>query len=348
MKMKAMVIRESGGPEVLKMESIDVPDLGPEEVLVKVHACGVCRHDALVRNGAFKQLVSFPVIPGHEIAGEVAAVGKKVENFQLEDRVAVYPFHNLCGKCKYCRTGRDPSCPDAILLGDTGLTGGYAEYIVVNAYNLVPLPESVGMAEGAILSCAIGTSLVSVRDVGKVTLGDNVLVTGAAGGLGVHAVQLAKLCGGRVIAETIWKDAVDVLGSIGADEVILHKPDEDFASKVMDVTDGYGVDVVIDGVGSPTFRGVRHALALYGRWVFLGQVSSGFVQFSPAQIFLAGVNILSTRGHNKQHLEDVVRIVKEGRIKPIVSKKFPLENAREAQEAMEAGDTVGRIVITID
>jgi len=345
--MWAVVAKETGASDVLTLVNIEIPVPGEGQVLVKVEACGVCRHDVLVRQGIFRQNVSYPVILGHEISGKIVSTGKKLKKFKTGDRVVCLPWSNLCCVCKYCQTGRNASCQDAILIGDTGLNGGYAEYVIIDEYNLVNLPDQVPYDEASFISCAIGTVLNGVIDIGKVTPRDTVLVTGANGGLGIHAVQLALLSGAKVIAHVTSADAMDELLNFGVEKVIFTDRGEDFSPIIDELTNGDGVDVVIDCVGTPVFRPVLKSMAQYGRWVFCGQVTGDFVKFSPAQIFLKGINLLSTYGSTKEHLESAVRLVKDGKIKPVIAKRFSLENAKAAHDALESGGNAGRIVLTI-
>jgi len=345
--MRAVVVRETGSSDVLKIEEIKTPSPGDGQALVRVDACGVCRHDILVRKGIFRKNVSYPVVLGHEISGEIVSTGKNFKEFKCGDRVVCLPWSNLCRICKFCRTGRNASCPDAILIGDTGLNGGYAEYVIIDDYNIVKLPEQISADEASFISCAIGTVFNAVIDIGKVTPRDTVLVTGANGGLGIHAIQFANLSGARVIAHGVSANVKNELCKYGVDEVVITKRGEDFSQIINDLTDGNGVDVVIDCVGTSTFKSVLKSIAHYGRWVFCGQISGDFVKLSPAQIFLKGINLLSTYGSTKEHLESAVKLVAQGKIKPVIAKRFSLADAKNAHDILEAGGNAGRIVLTV-
>src|SRR3954469_4411893 len=193
--MRAMVVRQPGGVEVLTMEQVPDPTPGPKDVVVRVDACGVCFHDIVTRNGTLKQGVKMPCILGHEISGIVAEVGSDVRGFKRGDRVATAQRYHICGACRYCRSRRETLCPERKFLGDYGLVGGYGEYVAVEDDNVAVVPDGVPLADASIAACAIGTCLNGVRDVGRVQSGESVLVTGAGGGLGLHAVQLARVAG---------------------------------------------------------------------------------------------------------------------------------------------------------
>ena len=164
--MKAMVVRQPGGLDAMKLEQIPEPVAGPRDVVIRVAACGVCFHDVLTRNGTLKVGVKMPCILGHEISGTVVEVGREVSRFKAGDRVATAQRYYICGACRYCRSGREALCPDRKFLGDWGLVGGYAEYVAVGDDNVALVPDGVPLAEASVASCAIGTLLNGVRDVG--------------------------------------------------------------------------------------------------------------------------------------------------------------------------------------
>src|ERR1044072_3036876 len=200
--MKAMVVRAPGGTDVLKIETIADPTPGPKDVVIKIGACGVCFHDIVTRNGTLKYGVQMPVILGHEISGTVVDVGRDVRGFKTGDKVATVQRYHICGSCRHCRTGKETLCPDRKFTGDAGMVGGYAEYIAVEDDNVSLVPDGVALQDASIVACAIGTILNAMREVGKLSAGESALVTGAGGGLGMHAVQLARLPRGFVLAHT--------------------------------------------------------------------------------------------------------------------------------------------------
>jgi NADPH:quinone reductase-like Zn-dependent oxidoreductase len=195
------------------------------------------------------------------------------------------------------------------------------------------------------VACAIGTILNAIREVGRLSPGESALVTGAGGGLGMHAVQLARLAGAFVVAQTSSPDKADKIRALGAHEVIVHGRGEDFSSAVKKVTGGQGVDVVIDNVGSLLFDPIRRSLAISGRWILIGQLTGQFVPFNPAQLFLKNISMLSATSTTRKQLEDCLALVARGAVKPIISLALPLEGAAEAHHLVEAGKVAGRIVL---
>jgi D-arabinose 1-dehydrogenase-like Zn-dependent alcohol dehydrogenase len=215
--MRALVLREPG---VLICGSVADPTPRSREVVIQVAFCGVCSHDVAVYTGILRAGIALPCIPGHEIAGTIVAVGSGVSGFRVGDRVATTQRERICGQCRLCRSGREPLCAEQVFLGDTRLNGGYAEFVVVESNNVVPVPDAVPLDAAAIAACAIGTMLHAVRIVGRIARGDTVLVTGAGGGLGIHGIQLVQRAGGRVIAQTTSAAKADMLRELGADAVV--------------------------------------------------------------------------------------------------------------------------------
>jgi len=343
--MKAMVVRQPGGLDAMQLEQIPEPVAGPRDVVIKVEACGVCFHDVLTRNGTLKAGVKLPCVLGHEISGTVVEVGRDVTRFRPGDRVATAQRYYICGACRFCRSSRETLCPDRKFLGDWGLVGGYASYVAVGDDNVALVPEDVPLAEASIAACAIGTLLNGVRDVGRLQMGETALVTGAGGGLGVHAVQLARLAGAYVIAQTTSPDKADLIRKMGAHHVVVHARGEDFSPEVKKLTDGRGVDVLIDNVGTPLFEPMRRSLGVAGRWILIGQLTGQFVPFNPAQLFLKNQSMFSVTSTSRNQLEDVLALMKRGQVKAIVGRSLPLEQAGEAHALVEAGRAAGRILL---
>jgi 2-desacetyl-2-hydroxyethyl bacteriochlorophyllide A dehydrogenase len=340
-----MVVRHTGGPEALVLETLPDPAPAPHEVVVAVAHCGVCFHDVVARNGTLKAGVQTPFIPGHEIAGTVVALGHEARSFRIGDRVATTQRFHVCGHCRYCRTAREPLCAEAVFIGDKGLNGGYAEYVVVEAESLIAVPESVPLDAASIAACAIGTAFHAVVAVGQVRPAETVLVTGAGGGVGIHAVQLARAAGATVLAETGSASKVDALREAGAHAVILHARGEDFSAAIRDVTDGEGVDVVVDTVGTPVFTATRRSLARGGRWVMVGQLTGDFVPFNPAQLFLKGISLLSSTSVTRDELRRCLALLAGGSIHAVLADALPLAAAAEAHRRLEAGTALGRITL---
>jgi acryloyl-coenzyme A reductase len=343
--MKAVVVRQPGGVDVLALEEVPDPAPGPKDVIIKVAGCGVCFHDIVTRNGTLKAGIKMPLILGHEIAGTVTAVGPAVRDFKPGDRVATAQRYHICGACRYCRTGREPLCPERKFLGDWGMVGGYAQYVAVEDDNVARVPDAVPLEAASIIACTIGTILNAIREVGRVEPGETALVTGAGGGLGMHAVQLARLAGAYVVAQTTSPDKAAMIREMGAQAVVVSERGRDFSAAVKNETDGRGVDVAIDNVGTPLFEPTRRSIAAGGRWLLIGQLTGEFVRFNPAQLFLKSISMLSATSTTRRQLEDSLALVARGQVRPVISEVLPLADAARAHETLESGKAVGRIVL---
>src|ERR1700731_3688356 len=252
--MRAVVVERTGPPTVLRVTEVAAREPGPREIRIAVAACGVCFHDVVVRNGTFRRGVEMPVILGHEVAGTIESLGSEVRDFSRGDLVATTIHSHVCGHCRGCRGGHENSCPEGVFLGDAGLNGGYAELVCVDADAALKVPAGVPAEEASIVACTIGTELNAVRDVGRIRLGERVLVTGAGGGLGQHGVQLSRLAGAFTIAGTTTAAKAARIRAAGADEVVVVERGEDFSGQVRHLTGGRGVDATIDNVGSQMFE----------------------------------------------------------------------------------------------
>jgi len=343
--MRAVIVGETGPPSVLRVADVAAREPGPREIRIAVEACGVCFHDVVVRNGTFRRGVGMPVILGHEVAGSIEKMGSEVSGFSLGDRVATTTHSHVCGCCRHCRGGHETSCPERIFLGDAGLNGGYAELVCVDADAAVIVPVGLAPERACVAACTVGTELNAIREVGRVQIGERVLVTGAGGGLGLHGVQLLRMAGAFTIAVTTSSSKAALIREAGADEVIVVERGADFSADVRKLTKGRGVDAVIDNVGTPVFPSVRRSVADDGRIVLVGQVTGDFISVNPAQLFLRNVSILTAKGVSRAQLTDSLDLIARGRIRPMVEDVYGLDGAAEAHGLVEAGRSTGRLVL---
>ena len=264
-----------------------------------------------------------------------------MRDFKPGDRVTTVQRRHICGRCRYCRDGRETSCAEREFLGDMGLNGGYAEFVCVEEDNVALVPDNIPLDQAAIVACAIGTELNAIRDVADVQPGERVLITGAGGGLGVHGIQVARATGAYVLGLTTSEEKAQQISDAGAHHVVLAKRGEDFSPLVKQATDGEGVDVIIDNVGSAVFQPSRKSLAMGGRWIFVGQLTGEFVQLNPAQLFLRDISIKSAKSTSRKQLQDSLTLVSRGQVRPVITAEMPLERAGEAHKDVESGRSVG-------
>jgi D-arabinose 1-dehydrogenase-like Zn-dependent alcohol dehydrogenase len=345
--VKAMVLREPGGP--VRLEEVPTPKIGPNDALLRVRATGVGL-TVVIMSAWPGRVTAFPRIPGHEVAGEVVEVGSEVATVRAGDRVTCH-FYLTCKVCGFCRSGRETLCP--AFRGYVGMAcdGGYAEYMAIPAVNLCPIPPGVSDVEAAIGADAICTPLHACREEARVGPGDHVLVVGAGGGVGVHAVQMARLCGGRVLAADLTDAKLEMAGAVGADALIDVRRD-DLASRALALTDGRGVDAVIDTVASPeTLEAGLRALARAGRLVIIGSRPPDVFGADPAfrvdplWMLERGLEIHGSRYVSLAEIAQTLELLRQRRIRAVVTRELPLEGAEEAHRLLRMNALVGRAAL---
>ncbi len=346
--MKAMVLHGAGQP--LRFEEVAVPQVGPNDVLVRVRACGIGL--TVVKLIATPGRVSsYPRIPGHEVAGVVAQVGSEVRSVKAGQRVTNH-FYLSCGQCPQCRSGRETLCSN--LRGNVGgaCDGGYAEFILLPERNIVPVPDGVSDVEAAVASDAIATPYHACHKEARIHPGDNVLIIGAGGGVGIHMVQMARLCGGRVLAADIGDDKLALAKKWGADEIIDARRGE-LPAQVRAVTDGRGANAVIDMVGTrQTFSDAIGSLAVLGRMVIIGSAPRSPAGDAGYTLDLhsfqhRGLELHSSRYVNAAEIVRTLELVRQKRITPVVTQTFALDKVEEAHELIRRNATVGRIAMVM-
>jgi D-arabinose 1-dehydrogenase-like Zn-dependent alcohol dehydrogenase len=335
-EMRAVVLTTPGGGDVLHLVGLEKPRFGAGDVLLKVSACGVCGQDRAVREGLIK--VNLPCVIGHEISGVVEQVGAAVDSFRPGDRVACKQF-STCGRCRACRSGRDTDCTYR-----QHVYGGYAEYVVIPQDALLAVPDNVGLIEASIVSCAVGSVLQALTEVAQIGSGEYVAVTGAGGGLGVHAVQIAAAFHARPIALTTSPAKADLLRALGA-YAVLDPSSEDFGAAMSDTTQGQGPHVVLDNVGNAaTFLACFRTLRHHGRYVFTGQLFKERVSLYPAFIFHKEAVITGSASTTMNSFMAAMELVERKTIRPVVT-PFPLDQAANVHQAKANTEICGRAVL---
>jgi propanol-preferring alcohol dehydrogenase len=345
--MKAMVLHKLGGPLIL--EDVPVPKVGPTDVLLRVRATGVGL-TVVIMVGVPGRVTSFPRIPGHEVAGEVVEVGSEVTTVRIGDRVTCH-FYLTCKVCPYCRSGRETLCP--AFRGYVGMAcdGAYAEYMAIPAVNVCPIPAGVSDLEAAIAADAICTPYHACREEARVGPGDRVLVVGAGGGVGIHMVQMARLCGGGVLAADVSDPKLEMARAMGA-EGLIDARRGDIATQVLALTDGHGVDAAIDMVASrETLEACVRSLGRAGRLVIIGNrprdVFGKDPTFSvdPQLVLNRMLEIHGSRYVNLGEIAQTLELLRQRRLKAVVTRTFPLEGAEEAHELLRRNELVGRAAL---
>ena len=323
-QMKAIRVDEFGEPEVLKQVEVERPSPDEGEVLIEIKSAGVNYADTMRRRNQYVESQWLPFTPGSEVAGMVAELGDEVEDVNVGDRVVT-------------------------LLG----TGGYAAYAVARARNLIPIPDGMDFDEAAAIPLQGLTAYHVLETSGQLKEGESVLVHAAAGGVGYLAVQMAKLMGASpVIATASTQEKLDLAKDLGAD-VLIDYTEEDWPERVREATDGDGADVILEMVGGDFLQKNLQCLNTFGRMVVYGAASGDRGSLVPAELMMnnhvvAGFylpNIMARPKLFGPSLEKVLGWISSGELKLNVGARYPLEQARDAHDALEGRETTGKIVL---
>ena len=336
--VKAVVIREFGPPEVMRLEDVPTPSPGPDEVLIRVHAVSVNRTlDLAVRAGTYASRAALPHVLGVDPSGVVAAVGPAVTTRAVGDRVVTRQI---------LRPATATAGP--MLLG-VHAWGGYAEYVTVPASATHPIPDGLDFVTATVVARHGPTALSMLRDVARVARGEWVLVMGASGGLGIAGIQAARGLGARVIAAAGADDRVRAAADLGADAGVNYRT-QDLAAEVRRITGGRGADVVFENIADPElFPRAFASLARRGRLVTAGAHGGGTVPLDVKSLYLNGLSVIGSTGQiTPDDLTATLGDAAAGRHRVLVDRVLPLHAAVEAHHLVAARTGIGKIVLQPD
>ena len=339
--MKAAVFH--GGSIGLRIEDIPVPKIGEEDILLKVAACGVCHTDLHYIEHGVPTFKKPPIVLGHEASGIVEAVGAKVTNVRKGQRVLL-PAVLTCGKCVYCRDGRENICSDMKMLGNH-FDGAYAEYVAAPAKDALDLPDSLPLEEACIIADAVSTPYHAVKNRAKVRPGDTVVVFGC-GGVGINAVQLAAAAGGYVIAVDINDRKLQWATEFGAAKTINATKVERVSKEIKKLTGG-GADIAMEVIGNPkTIEEAFESVRIGGRLVVVGYTSEA-ISIVAGKIMFKEIEIVGSLGCRPVDYIPLIRMAAQGRIdvKRLVTHRFKLDELSKAFEVMKEGASLPSIVV---
>jgi len=341
--MKAVILSQHGGPEVLRLAEMPEPAIGDRDVLVRVRACALNHLDLFVRGGLPGRSVAFPHIPGSDISGEVAKVGAAVTNVKAGDRVLLAPGVS-CGQCEPCIAGHDNFCADYVLFGRQ-IHGGYAEFVRSPSVNVIPIPGNLSFEEAAAVPLVFLTAWHMLFNRARLRPAENVLVIAGGSGVGSAAIQIAKAAGARVIATAGSEAKLAKAKQLGADDAVLHGGE--FARDVKKLTGGKGVDVVFEHVGAATWEQSVFSLKPGGRLVTCGATTGFESKININYLFGRQLSILGSFMGEKSELFAALELFKRGLLKPVIDTVLPLERAADAHRRLENREQFGKVVLSV-
>ncbi|KRW74669.1 NADPH:quinone oxidoreductase family protein [Stutzerimonas nitrititolerans] len=325
--MKAVLCKAFGPAENLVVEDLDSPQIKKGEVLLDVHAAGVNFPDTLIIEGKYQFKPPFPFSPGGEAAGVVAAVGEKISHLKVGDRVMAL----------------------------TGW-GSFAEQVAVSGQNVLPIPAEMDFTTAAAFSMTYGTSMHALKQRASLQPGETLLVLGASGGVGLAAVEIGKAMGARVIAAASTNEKLEIARKAGADELINYS-EASLRERLKELTDSQGVDVIYDPVGGKLFEEAFRSIAWNGRMLVVGFAAGGEIPALPANLpLLKGAALIGVfwgafaqrqPQDNAANFKQLFAWYAEGKLKPLVSQTFALEQAAEAIDTLGQRKAVGKLVVKV-
>jgi NADPH:quinone reductase-like Zn-dependent oxidoreductase len=340
--MKVSWFHRFGGPEVLVCEETRKPMPEVGEAVVRVRAVGINHVDLDVRAGTSRIPVSFPHILGREFAGEVAALGDKASPLKEGDRVWV-TCRLPCSTCEFCLSGRDNLCVREGYFG-LDLPGGYAEFVKVPIANLQRLPSHVSFQDAAASQIAFGTAWHVLINRGCLQAGNTVLIQAAGSGIGSAAVQVARLAGATIFATASSEQKLQRAKALGAHHLINYS-EENFAQRVLELTGGKGVDVIMEHVGGDVFTRSLECLKTDGVIVTAGAHAGEVVPLDIIPFFRRQLRLAGSKNASVTELRTVMDLVAEGRLKPVVHATFPLAEAAEAHRVVGSREIFGKVLL---
>lgn len=345
--MKAIVFSEQGSVEVLRYTDVPKPVLDADEVLINVKACAVNYLDLHARRNrpeieAKLRRGDTPHILGSDIAGTIADVGAGVDSIAVEDRVVLAPCIP-CGACSDCHCGNENLCDAQVLIGFQ-TNGGYAEYVKAPAVNAIQIPDALSFVNAAAMPIAYLTAWHMLTARAQLRVGEDVLILGVGGGVGSAGLQIAKLSGARVFATASSDEKLARARQMGADVTINYK-DMDFSEVVLDVTDGRGVDVVLEHVGAATWEQSIASLAKNGRLVSCGVTTGNIGEINIRKLYQKQITIMGSALGTAAELRTLVNLAGQGKLEPIIDRTLPLERADAGHLLLENRKNFGKVVL---
>ncbi|MGE3876631.1 MAG: zinc-binding dehydrogenase [Parvibaculaceae bacterium] len=339
--MKAVHVKAAGGTDQLVYGDWPDPVIGPDEVLVQVKAAGLNHADIWLRKGMLGPL---PMVPGIDCSGVIADVGTDVPDIVKAGMRVVLNPSVTCGVCTHCLTGEHGSCRQRRAIGQF-LDGSYAEYVKIPWMNVHQIPDSMPFEEAAAIPGALFTAWQLIVMRAKVIPSETVVVMAAGSGVGSASVQVAKVAGARVIATAGSDRKLDKARELGADETINYST-EDFAARVLELTNGEGAHVIIDTLGAEQWPDYLKCVRVGGRVVTCSFTTGRKPDLDIMTLMSKQISLIGSGGQgSKPGIANVMKLIHQGHLRGVVDRTFPLKEAAAAQEAMEDRAVIGKIIL---
>ncbi len=343
--MKAVILKQHGGPEVLEYKDHPTPVPGAGQVLVRLHAAALNRMDLWVRQGWPGIKLEYPHILGADGAGEIAALGPGIVDWEVGARVVINSNWS-CGICEFCLAGWDNRCTSWHLLGET-IRGTYADYVVVPAGNLLRIPDGFDTYGAAAAALVYHTAWHSLITRAQLRPAETVLVIGASGGVNTACIQVAKFAGAFVYVIGSSADKLALAESLGADVLINRTLVSNWSTEVYQLTAQRGIDLVVDNVGTTfplSFRAARKG----GRIVTVGNTGGPKVEIDNRYVFGKHLSLLGATMGTRDDFATVMGLVFSKKLQPVLDRTYPLEDAGQAQQRLEQNKQMGKITLSIN
>jgi len=342
--MKAVLLHNHGGPDVLQFTDFPTPSLIKGHALIKLHAAALNHMDLFVRTGWPGLKLDYPHILGADGAGEITAIASDVTGWKIGDRVVINA--NLgCGECEFCLHKQDNMCRNWHLLGET-IRGTYAEYISIPTKQLFKLPDDISFQTAAAAGLVFQTAWHSLITKGHLKPEETVLIVGASGGVCTASIQISKYIGSKIIVVGSTPEKLALAESLGANEVFLRDQEEDWSKLVFNSTNKKGVDVVVDNVGT-TFPQSFRSLRKGGRLLTVGNTGNPKFEIDNRFIFGKHLTIIGSTMGTLADFSEVMSLISSHKLAPAISKVYPLADARESHIHLETGQNLGKVVLSI-
>ena len=342
--MKAAFINEHGNFEKVQIGDVEIPQVGPNDVLIETKFGALNHLDLFVIRGWPGLTLSMPHVIGADGSGIIKEVGSEVSTLTQGDKVTINPGLS-CGKCEMCLSGQQVLCKRFSILGENQW-GTFAQYAKIPEINVLKIPKDYPFDKAAAAPLTFLTAWRMLTTQANIKHNEYVFIHGAGGGVSSAAIQIAKYFGARVIATTSTFDKIEKTKELGADHVINYKETKDYTKYVYtELTKRQGVDIVIDNVGQATFQTSIQLLRPGGRLITCGVTSGPFTKINITNIFWKHLEIKGSTMANQGEFRDVMQLVFERKLNPIIDRIYPLEKVRDAEQYLSEGNQFGKVLI---